>query len=105
MHDRVADEIAELYEAQFGGKDRGRFRISAKLLSQMADRRRLYEDDIKAIHRALYERGYLLLDLETFFCVLSQRTFASYRRVNAEQLGLEEKEKPKGTKGPRRTLQ
>ncbi len=105
MHTEVAEQLAELYEAHFGGKDRGRFRISMKLMCQIAGRKRLYEDDLRLIHRALYELGYLLIDMETFFCVLSQRTFASYRRVNAEQLGFDERVKPKPTKKPRRTLQ
>ena len=80
--DVVADELARLYDVSFGGKERGRYRISAKHLQRLAGRRRLYPEDNLAIARALFERGYVLLDMESFFVVLSQKTFASYRRVN-----------------------
>lgn len=86
MHEAIADRLAELYEQQFGGKARGRFRISMKLLCQLAKRKRLYEEDIRKIEQELFERGYILIDMETFFAVLSQRTMASYRRINGETL-------------------
>jgi hypothetical protein len=80
--DAVAGELARLYDVPFGGKEGGRYRLSAKHLSQLAKRRRLYPDEIHAIGRALYEKGFLLLDLDTFFVVLSQKTFTNYRRLN-----------------------
>lgn len=82
----VAKRMVALYEVPFAGKERGRFRISMKLLRDMTGRRRLYEDDIRAIGRELLELGYVLIDMETYFCVLHQRTLANYRRVNAEHL-------------------
>jgi predicted AAA+ superfamily ATPase len=78
--------LAALYELPFGGKDRGRFQISMKLMREMTGRRRLYEEDIKAIGRELLELGYVLIDMETYFCVLDHRTLANYRRINAEHL-------------------
>jgi len=78
----IAGELVRLYEVSFGGKERGRYRISAKHLQKLAKRRRLYPEEIQGIARALFERGFVLVDLESFFVVLSQRTFASYRRVN-----------------------
>jgi hypothetical protein len=86
MHGQVAKRLAALYEVPFGGKEHGRFQISMKLLRQIMGRRRLYEDDIRAIGRELLELGYVLIDMETYFCVLHQRTLANYRRVNAEHL-------------------
>jgi hypothetical protein len=78
----AAERLAGLYEESFGGKPRGRFRISMKHLRALTGRRRLYPEQIAALGRALYELGYVLVDLESFFVVLSQRTFASCRRVN-----------------------
>jgi len=80
--DAVATELARLYDVPFGGKDRGRYRISVKFLEKLARRRRLYPDERLAIARALFEHGFIMLDMETYFVVLSQKTFASYRRVN-----------------------
>lgn len=84
--ERVAVRLATLYEQGFGGKPRGRYRISSKFLRQLADRRRLFEQDIEHIGRALYELGYTMIDLETYYVVLSHKTFASYRRVNEDAL-------------------
>lgn len=78
----VAAALARLYEESFGGKERGRYRISTKFLRQIAGRKRLYAEEIEAIGRALFERGFVLIDLESFVVVLSQKTFDSYRRVN-----------------------
>ena len=53
----IADHLAELYDRSFGGKERGRFRISDKLVRKLAGRRRLYEEDITALSRALTARA------------------------------------------------
>lgn len=82
----VADRLVALYSEPFGGKDRGRYRIAAKLIRSLAGRRRLYEDDIQYLSRAMLERGYILIDLETFFVVMSANTFVNYRRANEEVL-------------------
>jgi len=84
----VADCLAMLYDQEFGGNRRGRFRISMKMLRGIAGRRRLHPAHIRAIADEVYERGLVLIDLETFFVVLSQRTFASYRRVNEASLEM-----------------
>ena len=76
----AADRLAQLYDEQFGGKERGRYRISAKLLRALADRRRLYEDDIRKLARALFERGYVLIDMDSFYVVMSSNSFVNYRR-------------------------
>ncbi|MCH9809493.1 MAG: hypothetical protein K0U74_17365 [Alphaproteobacteria bacterium] len=84
--DQVAERLCELYGEPFGGKDKGRFRIAAKLVRSLAGRRRLYEDDIKQLTRAMLERGYVLIDMDGFFVVLSANTFVNYRRANDECL-------------------
>ncbi len=79
----IAKRLAALYDREFGGKPRGRYRIAMKHLRTLGGgRARLFPEDITAIGRALYQQGYILIDLEIYFVVLSQRTFASYRRVN-----------------------
>lgn len=78
----IALKISELYEKPFGGRERGRFRLSMKHMRQLVGVKRIYEDDIQQISRALYELGYALIDMESFFVVLSTKTFGSYRRLN-----------------------
>ncbi|MFN3172305.1 MAG: hypothetical protein ACE37E_16580 [Hyphomicrobiales bacterium] len=82
--ERVAKSLCELYGESFGGKQNGRYRIPSKLVAEMAGRRRLYEDDIKQLTRALLEEGFVLVDMETFYVILSAKTFTNYRRANAE---------------------
>ena len=81
-YEDVRARLVALYEHPFAGKPRGRYRISMKLMRQLMGVRRLWPEQIEALRRSLYEMGYLLIDLETYFIVVSQQTFASYRRVN-----------------------
>lgn len=80
----AAERLCALYSEGFGGKDTGRYRIAAKLVRQLAGRRRLYEDDVKELTRLMFERGYVLIDMDSFFVVLSANTFVNYRRANED---------------------
>jgi len=82
----VADRLAALYLQPFGGKKSGRYRISARLVRQLAGRRRLYEDDIRALMRELAERGFVFVDMDSFFVVIAASTFINYRRSNEDCL-------------------
>lgn len=84
--DRAADRLASLYEKPFGSKEKGRYRVSAKLVRHLMERRRLYEDDIRELSRSLLERGYVLIDLDSFFVVMSANSFVNYRRANEESI-------------------
>tara|TARA_R110002051_G_scaffold259449_5_gene318982 strand:- start:49689 stop:49970 length:282 start_codon:yes stop_codon:yes gene_type:complete len=84
--DAAAQKLAALFDTSFGGKPKGRFRISNKLLRQILERRRLYDDDIRQLSRALLERGYVLVDMDSFFVILSANSFVNYRRANEESL-------------------
>lgn len=80
--DGLVDLLAELYDQPFSGKERGRFRVSKKLLADLLGQRRIWPDELEAIERSLYQRGYVSVDMESYLVVLSQKTFANYRRVN-----------------------
>ncbi|MBV2358643.1 hypothetical protein KUH32_02570 [Thalassococcus sp. CAU 1522] len=82
----AADKLATLYGAEFGGKVSGRYRIPQKLLRELTGRRRLYEADIEALRRALLERGYVLIDMDSFCVVMSANAFVNYRRVGKDAL-------------------
>ncbi|WP_264210541.1 hypothetical protein [Leisingera thetidis] len=84
--DSAAEALAGLYARDFGGKTSGRYRIPQKLLRELCGRHRLYEDDITELTRALLEKGYVLIDMESFFVVLSANSFVNYRRVGKEVL-------------------
>ncbi|WP_020591968.1 hypothetical protein [Kiloniella laminariae] len=82
----IADRLATLYTQSFGGKANGRYRIASKLVRKLAKRRRLYEEDVLALTRAMIERGYILIDMDNFFVVMNANTFVNYRRVNEDSL-------------------
>ena len=89
MHDdvvEVAEHLATLYEKPFGGKAKGRYRVAMKLMRRLTGRRRLYEDDIRQISRALLEKGYVLIDMDSFFVVMSANSFVNYRRANEDSI-------------------
>jgi hypothetical protein len=77
----IAARLADLYEVGFGGKNRGRYRISMKYLRMLAGRNRVSPEAIRKISEELFEFGFVLIDLETYFVVLAQNTFRGYRRV------------------------
>lgn len=79
---QVAAQLAELYGQGFGGKQRGRYRVSMKHLRVLTKRKRVPSAVLRKIGEELFELGYVLIDMETFFVVLAQRTFTSYRRVS-----------------------
>ena len=79
---QIAERLSEIYEQEFGGKPRGRYRISMKHMRTLTGRRRVTAEIVQTIAAELFELGYVLIDMETFFVVLAQRTFASYRRVS-----------------------
>lgn len=82
----VAERLAGLYDESFGGKKSGRYRIPAKLMRELAQRRRLYESDITALGRALFERGFVLIDMDSFYVVMNANAFVNYRRANEDVL-------------------
>lgn len=82
----TADRLAALYSEAFGGKPNGRYRVAVKLVRRLAGRRRLYEDDVRVLSRELLERGYVLIDMESFFVVMSANSFVNYRRANEDAL-------------------
>lgn len=81
---RAADRLCALYGVAFGGKESGRYRIAAKLIRVMTGRKRLYEDDISTLTRLMFERGFILIDMDGFFVVLAANTFVNYRRANED---------------------
>jgi len=81
--ERIVEALVALYTQSFGGKSTGRYRISPKFLRQIAGRRRLPPALLDSLTEALFERGYVFIDAETYFVVLEQKVFNSYRRVTA----------------------
>ena len=81
--DALAHVLVRLFAERFGGASTGKFRISRKFLRQLAGRRKLPDDYLAVLAEHMFEAGFVLVDCESYFVVLSQKQFASYRRVTA----------------------
>ena len=79
----LAQALVRLFGERFGGASGGKFRISRKFLRQLAGRRKVSEAFLAALAEHMFEAGFVFVDCESYFIVLSQKQFASYRRVTA----------------------
>ena len=81
--DALAHVLVRLFAERFGGASSGKFRISRKFMRQLAGRRKLPDGYLAIVAEHMFEAGFVLADCESYFVVLSQKQFASYRRVTA----------------------
>lgn len=84
---RSADEVAKilisLHDRQFRSRRTGKYRISRSALRAVCGRHKLTERFLEEIETELFERGYVLVDLETYFAVMNQKLFDSFRRASS----------------------
>lgn len=80
--DSIAKIIYELFTEDFGGKSKGRFKISRSGLTSIAGRTILKQSVIESISDVLLEQyGIYLVDLGDEFSFLQESTLRSYREV------------------------
>jgi len=79
----IAERIAELYEHQFGGKKRGRFRIDDHLMRKLAGREKLENEFIKKILDAAASVGLKVSKHEQARCysVIEINKMLAWRKV------------------------
>ncbi len=77
----VAAMLVMLYDEQFGGKPNGRFRVSRKVLREIAGRRILSDSFLREVSEEVFELGFVLINCDAYLAVQSQKLFNSYRRV------------------------
>lgn len=79
--DEVVALLAALYEQEFGGKDRGRFKIARSNLRRLTGRKRLDDKALSDITDAAFDAGYVLIDLGDYFAVVEEAVMLNYRPV------------------------
>jgi hypothetical protein len=77
----VARRLFKIYEEPFGGKERGRFRISREHFRYISGRRRLEESTMSEIVNEAYEKGLVVTDVGDGFSVIAEETMQTYRKV------------------------
>lgn len=77
----VAQALIDIYEQTFGGKNRGRFKISRSNLRRLSGRKRLEDTTIEKIADAAYDKGLIVVDLGDYFAVVEEGVMRNYRPV------------------------
>jgi len=85
-HEVVAS-LAKIYEQEFGGKERGRFKIARSSLRRLTGSKRLHDDALRDITDAAFEAGYVLVDLGDYFALVEEAVMLNYRPVPKSVLG------------------
>lgn len=86
--DEVARKLAAFYNQPFGGKPTGRYRISPKNLRRLMQRRRISDKFVRQLSEEMFELGFIFVDLESYFAVISARSLNNYRRVSDSMIDL-----------------
>lgn len=73
--------IKKIYELEFGGKSRGRFKISRSNFRQLSQRQRLEDSTIQRITDEAFELGFIVTDLGDHFAVVEHKVMMNYRPV------------------------
>ena len=80
--DEIAEILSQIYEEGFGGKERGRYRISRSNLRTLSGRKRLEDSIIDSVIDSTYEKGLVVTDLGDEFSVIHEGVMHNYRRVS-----------------------
>lgn len=87
--EEVSQFLSDIYEKQFGGKKRGRYRISRINLRSLSGRKVLQESIVEAItYRALEDFGLVITDLGDEFSVIEIDVLRNYRAVPKSVLNM-----------------
>lgn len=62
---KVVEALIKISVCSFGGKERGRYRISVKELEILCRKRIIYEDFVRLVATEAAERGYLFARLDS----------------------------------------
>jgi len=100
--EEVAQFLRKIYDTSFGGKERGRYRISRKELSELSGRKRLEYSIIDKIVDEAYEVDLVVIDLGDYFAVVESDVMLNYRKSPRELVKkLLEEKKQKLNKRPK----
>lgn len=86
--DAVVEVLVALHGLRFGNRSSGKYRISRKYFRQISARRKLTPEFVGAVTDEIFEKGFVLIDLETHFVLMKQALFNSFRRVTDRAIAL-----------------
>ncbi|MDD2542040.1 MAG: hypothetical protein PHH28_13480 [Desulfuromonadaceae bacterium] len=81
-HEIAADALVKLYEAEFGSKPNGRYRVDRPTLATVYGRKNIEQRSIDQIALWLSEKyDFMLIDLHDEFAIIKQSIFRRYRKA------------------------
>ncbi len=81
-HEETADRLNKLYNAEFSGKEKGRFRLDRKTLANLGGKQNIEQPSVDQITLWLSEKhDLLLIDLHDEFAILKCGLLRRYRKA------------------------
>jgi hypothetical protein len=80
----LSNQLATIFHTKFGGKDKGRYKITRKRFIKLAGVPELSGDYVHAVHLWLRKRRLILVDLDFVFLVLPMKPVKGLRAVTDE---------------------
>ena len=81
-YEETSDQIAKLYESDFNGKKKGRFRIARTTLAILAGRRNIEQTSVNQIQLFLSEKHDLqMIDMYDEFAIIKSSILRRYRKA------------------------
>ena len=77
----VAEILSRAYEAEFGGKRRGRFQIYRQDLKKLLGVQRLHDSTVQRLIEACFEKGLVVIDLDDTFAVAELDLIRRWRKL------------------------
>lgn len=74
----------EVYEAEFRGKDRGRFSITRTQLKQALGVEKLHAATLEKLQDRALEKGLIIIDLDDIFPCIETRVARAYRKPSRQ---------------------
>jgi len=85
--DEISDLLAKLYDGEFNGKKKGRFRIARTTLAMLAGRQNIEQPSVDQLILWLSEKhGLLMIDLHDEFAILKCSLLRRYRKATNKVL-------------------
>jgi hypothetical protein len=85
--EETADQLAQLYDGEFNGKKRGRFRIARSSLAMLSNRQYIEQTTVEQIKLLLSEKhGLLMIDLHDEFSFINSNILRRYRKATTKVL-------------------
>lgn len=77
----VVECLENIISSDFGGKPKGRYRISRADLLMLSEKKTFNDEYIKKLQTKLQQEGLILIDLGAEFACLEEKPMTKYRKV------------------------